>query len=97
MKGNIIHAHPEHDDAIRAVKLIVSKMADAVIEAKQGEAVYSDADVATEAEDIEEVAADNCLKRDVKWSAAQGTVWLIFTWKTSWLCGSPEFPMLSLL
>ena len=47
-----------NDDAIRAVKLIVSKMADAVIEAKQGEAVYSDADVATEAEDIEEVAAD---------------------------------------
>ena len=49
---------PGNDDAIRAVKLIVSKMADAVIEAKQGEAVYSDADVATEAEDIEEVAAD---------------------------------------
>ena len=49
---------PGNDDAIRAVKLIVSKMADAVIEAKQGETVYSDADVATEAEDIEEVAAD---------------------------------------
>ena len=49
---------PGNDDAIRAVKLIVSKMADAVIEAKQGEAVYSDADVAVEAEDIEEVAAD---------------------------------------
>jgi len=30
-------------------------MADAVIEAKQGEAVYSDADEAT---DVEEVAAD---------------------------------------
>ena len=29
---------PGNDDAIRAVKLIVSKMADAVIEAKQGEA-----------------------------------------------------------
>ena len=28
---------PGNDDAIRAVKLIVSKMADAVIEAKQGE------------------------------------------------------------
>ncbi|MFR3321704.1 MAG: 30S ribosomal protein S2 [Lachnospiraceae bacterium] len=27
---------PGNDDAIRAVKLIVSKMADAVIEAKQG-------------------------------------------------------------
>jgi small subunit ribosomal protein S2 len=30
---------PGNDDAIRAVKLIVSKMADAVIEANQGEAV----------------------------------------------------------
>ena len=29
---------PGNDDAIRAVKLIVSKMADAVIEAKQGQA-----------------------------------------------------------
>jgi len=30
---------PGNDDAIRAVKLIVSKMADAVIEANQGEAI----------------------------------------------------------
>ena len=30
---------PGNDDAIRAVKLIVSKMADAVVEAKQGEAI----------------------------------------------------------
>lgn len=29
---------PGNDDAIRAVKLIVSKMADAVVEARQGEA-----------------------------------------------------------
>ncbi len=49
---------PGNDDAIRAVKLIVSKMADAVIEANQGEAVYAAEDVATEATDIEEVAAD---------------------------------------
>ena len=41
---------PGNDDAIRAVKLIVSKMADAVIEANQG----VDADSA--AEDAEEVA-----------------------------------------
>ena len=35
---------PGNDDAIRAVKLIVSKMADAVIEAKQGEeAAYEEA------------------------------------------------------
>ena len=47
---------PGNDDAIRAVKLIVSKMADAVIEANQGEAVYTEADTAVEnAEDIEEV------------------------------------------
>ena len=33
---------PGNDDAIRAVKLIVAKMADAVIEANQGEAVYTE-------------------------------------------------------
>ena len=41
---------PGNDDAIRAVKLIVSKMADAVIEANQGE----DAVAADEAEEAEE-------------------------------------------
>ncbi len=49
---------PGNDDAIRAVKLIVSKMADAVIEANQGEAVYSDEDMAAEATDVEEIAAE---------------------------------------
>ncbi len=34
---------PGNDDAIRAVKLIVSKMADAVIEANQGESMSEDA------------------------------------------------------
>ncbi|MCR5799454.1 MAG: 30S ribosomal protein S2 [Lachnospiraceae bacterium] len=54
---------PGNDDAIRAVKLIVSKMADAVIEANQGE-VYTDEETAAEAEadaeptDIEEVVAE---------------------------------------
>jgi small subunit ribosomal protein S2 len=38
---------PGNDDAIRAVKLIVSKMADAVIEGNQGQ----DAEVAEEAEE----------------------------------------------
>ena len=47
---------PGNDDAIRAVKLIVAKMADAVIEANQGEAVYTEEDMAAEATDIEEVA-----------------------------------------
>lgn len=37
---------PGNDDAIRAVKLIVSKMADAVIAANQGETAEEYADVA---------------------------------------------------
>ena len=52
---------PGNDDAIRAVKLIVGKMADAVIEANQGAesdsaANYVAEDAETEATDIEEVA-----------------------------------------
>ena len=48
---------PGNDDAIRAVKLIVSKMADAVIEAKQG---VSDADteIAAESEEFAEEATE---------------------------------------
>ena len=42
---------PGNDDAIRAVKLIVSKMADAVIEANQGAEALS-------AEAVESAAAD---------------------------------------
>jgi small subunit ribosomal protein S2 len=54
---------PGNDDAIRAVKLIVSKMADAVIEANQGETAMVDAadanaDAEAEATDIEEVAEE---------------------------------------
>ena len=41
---------PGNDDAIRAVKLIVSKMADAVIEAKQGETYADEAEEETAAE-----------------------------------------------
>ena len=52
---------PGNDDAIRAVKLIVAKMADAVIEANQGEEAITAEDAGVteeaEAEDIEEVAA----------------------------------------
>jgi small subunit ribosomal protein S2 len=51
---------PGNDDAIRAVKLIVSKMADAVIEAKQGEAedaVYPE-EVMEEAEEAEAAEAE---------------------------------------
>jgi small subunit ribosomal protein S2 len=46
---------PANDDAIRAVRLIASKMADAVIEGKQGESM---AEAAPEAEDAEEAAAE---------------------------------------
>ena len=46
---------PGNDDAIRAVKLIVAKMADAVIEAKQGEAT-ADGELEAGAEIFEEAA-----------------------------------------
>ncbi|MDO4961709.1 MAG: 30S ribosomal protein S2 [Eubacteriales bacterium] len=59
---------PGNDDAIRAVKLIVSKMADAVIEAKQGDEAYVEETAEQAAEqqpaesegpkDIEEIAAE---------------------------------------
>ena len=60
---------PGNDDAIRAVRLIVSKMADAVIEAKQGDEAYveeagAEAELFEEAQDteaeksIEEIAAE---------------------------------------
>ena len=47
---------PGNDDAIRAVKLIVSKMADAVIEANQGaeEEVYEEETVTEEEASVEE-------------------------------------------
>ncbi len=48
---------PGNDDAIRAVKLIVSKMADAVIEAKQGE-TFADAPANEEDETSEEAVAE---------------------------------------
>jgi len=41
---------PGNDDAIRAVKLIVSKMADAIIEAKQGESVTAEEAESAEAD-----------------------------------------------
>ena len=46
---------PGNDDAIRAVKLIVAKMADAVIEANQGEAVdaYEEVEMAEAEETVE--------------------------------------------
>lgn len=48
---------PGNDDAIRAVKLIVSKMADAIIEANQGETM-TDEEAESAAADAEEEAAE---------------------------------------
>ena len=48
---------PANDDAIRAVKLIAGRMADAVIEANQGES-YDDSEPQTAEQVAEEVAAD---------------------------------------
>ena len=50
------HVIPGNDDAIRAVKLIVAKMADAVIEAKQGEEAYVEESADEEAEAEAEAA-----------------------------------------
>ena len=47
---------PANDDAIRAVRLITSKMADAVIEGKQGESMD---DSEPSGEDAEEAAAED--------------------------------------
>ena len=47
---------PANDDAIRAVKLITSCMADAIIEAKQGESFQAAPEEAVEAEEAEEAA-----------------------------------------
>ena len=46
---------PGNDDAIRAVKLIVSKMADAVVEANQGAEEYVDEAEAQKVEEADEV------------------------------------------
>ena len=48
---------PGNDDAIRAVKLIVSKMADAIIEANQGE-IMSDVEAESAEADAEEAAEE---------------------------------------
>lgn len=53
---------PGNDDAIRAVKLIASKMADAVLEARQGEQMESKA---VEDDDHEEIALDEIALDDI--------------------------------
>ena len=60
---------PANDDAIRAVKLIASCMADAIIEAKQGES-FDESEPAAEAEEAVEEAveapAEEAAEEDVK-------------------------------
>ena len=57
-KKELDYVIPGNDDAIRAVKLIVSKMADAVIEANQGAAE----DVVYEGEDVEAAEAEEAVE-----------------------------------
>ena len=49
---------PGNDDAIRAVKLIVSKMADAVIEAKQGDVLEGAMEIEVPADAFEAEGAE---------------------------------------
>ena len=51
MKAELDYVIPGNDDAIRAVKLIVAKMADAVIEANQGETMTDNVEVAADADE----------------------------------------------
>ncbi len=51
---------PANDDAIRAVKLLVGKMADAVLEGRQGEQVEEESEAMTEETEVaEEVVPEN--------------------------------------
>ena len=59
---------PGNDDAIRAVKLLCSKMADAVIEAHQGQ----EADVAADAAQQDALAAESAASEEAQ--AAEGTL-----------------------
>ncbi|MGM8214498.1 30S ribosomal protein S2 [Bacillaceae bacterium W0354] len=49
---------PANDDAIRAVKLITAKMADAILEVKQGEMTADVSEQQVEASDVEEEAVE---------------------------------------
>lgn len=52
----IDHVIPANDDAIRAVKLLTAKMADAVLEGRQGMQVETRAEASQEAVETEEIA-----------------------------------------
>jgi small subunit ribosomal protein S2 len=63
---------PGNDDAIRAVKLIVSKMADAVIEAKQGDEAYVEEDTMGDGTENVEYA-DEAVAEDVQADEAEAS------------------------
>ena len=56
---DIDYVIPSNDDAIRAVRLITSKMADAVIEGKQGQDDNKQAEANDATEEHEEVSEDS--------------------------------------
>ena len=53
---------PSNDDAIRAVRLITSKMADAIVEGKQGEEAVTDADFADKKDTNKDAADDKSIE-----------------------------------
>ncbi len=53
---------PSNDDAIRAVRLITSKMADAVIEGKQGQDEQKAAKEDDAADDADQTVSEDSLK-----------------------------------
>jgi len=64
---------PGNDDAIRAVKLIAGKIADAVIEANQGESMAAAVEEDAEVEAVEEVAEVAEVAEEVAPEAAEET------------------------
>lgn len=59
---DIDYVIPSNDDAIRAVRLITSKMADAIVEGKQGQDDAQQADAATDDDAEEETVSEDSLK-----------------------------------
>lgn len=59
---DIDYVIPSNDDAIRAVRLITSKMADAIVEGKQGQDDAQQAEAATDENAEEETVSEDSLK-----------------------------------
>ena len=63
---DIDYVIPSNDDAIRAVRLITSKMADAIVEGKQGQDDAQQAEAAADENAEEETVSEDSLKKDRK-------------------------------